>query len=107
LKFKSSRRSEACGEHYPNGLNVLWVLDNLYSYSQTALVSTTSEDLVSCFVCEHVIYHAVGVTVGELNWEGFEGVSLWYVMFDSFLELFACEVSATYALVLVVGQGCG
>ena len=95
MKFKSSRRSEACGEHYPNGLNVLWVLDNLYSYSQTALVSTTSEDLVSCFICEHVIYHAVGVTVSELNWEGFEGVSLWYVMFDSFLELFACEVSAT------------
>jgi hypothetical protein len=43
-----------------------------------------------------MFYHAVGVAVGELNGEGFEGVAFGDIMFDSFLELFACEASSTY-----------
>jgi hypothetical protein len=76
-------------------LYVLWVLDNFYTNSQPALVSTTGEYFISTLVGKHVIYHAVGVAVSELNWEGFEGVAFRDIMFYSFLELFAREASTT------------
>lgn len=107
INNKSGRRSEACSKHDPNSLDILWVLNNFDTDSKSALVSSTGEDLVACFVSKHVIYHAVNITVSKLDGEGFESVAFWYVMLNSFLELFTSKLSSTNAFILIVSQSCG
>lgn len=66
------------------------------------LVTSRHENFDTNFVLVDVRDHAISLKMSELNWECFECVAFRYIVLDTMLELFSCERTATYALILVI-----
>ena len=54
------------------------------------------QNLFANFVLENVMQDSLGVHMSELNWEGLECVSFWYVVFDTCLEFIVGKCCARY-----------
>ena len=66
------------------------------------IAALQQEDVLPVLVLVDVVYHSFGLEVGELDWEGLEGVAFRHVVFDGGLEFFVSEGLTADSLKLIV-----
>ena len=82
-------------------------MNDLDTEGQPALVTSRHNDILTRLVTIDVGDDPIAITVGELNGECFERVSLRHVVLNAVLELSGCKVTATNTLEFVVCESRG
>ena len=66
------------------------------------MIAAGLDDLLADGISIDMCNDSIAVTVGELDWEGFESVTFGHIVLDSMLELNSGKVTATDSLKFVV-----